>query len=198
MRDLTATGQPTPVENGASTPSGALRRSARNRYGSLCLFFLTYTVHRHSSAPHTVTATTARPHGHGLTGSRPPGNSSLFFFLFLLSSDLLSSFFFFFLLLLSSSVDWFDSGSAFLSLSIFCSLQLLIQLPICLFLSLYLFYCFSSQYTVHSTLQSAHINHKWAICLSLFLYLFYCFSTQHISITYSLDLFNYFSLLVNT
>ena len=147
--------------------------------------FLTYTVHRHSSAPHTVTATTARPHG--LTATR----QQLSFFLSF-SSLFWSSFFF--LLLLSSSVDWFDSSSAFLSLSIFCSLQL----PICLFLSLYLFYCFSSQYTVHNTLRSAHINHKWAICLSLLLYLFYCFSTQHISITYSLDLFNYFSLLVNT
>ena len=120
-----------------------------------------YTVHSNTdTAPPLLKPSRPRWHGHTVTGSRPPGNSSLFFFLFLLSSDLLPFF------LLSSSIDWLTPVLPFFLSLIFCSLQLFIQLAICLFLSLCLFYCFSSQYTVHSTLHISITN--WQLVLFLF------------------------------
>jgi hypothetical protein len=109
-------------------------------------------------------------HRHGLTGSRPPGNSSLFFFLFLLSSDLFPFF-------LHQLTDLTPVLPFFLSL-IFCSLQLLIQLAICLFLSLYLFYCFSSQYTVHSTLHISITNWQFVF------FFFFIYFTVSVHSTY--------------
>ena len=95
MRDPATTGQPTPVENGASTPSGAPPPVHPEQVWFSLSFFNVHSTqtqlrlcsHRHG---HGGTATQSRPHG--LTATR----QQLFFFL--LSSDLLR----FFLLSFSS------------------------------------------------------------------------------------------------